>query len=106
MQTNPPPPGPLRMSELLDHAFRLVRIRFGQLVLIAAIFIVPYAIVSGIITGNAMTGYMDFIESMVNNPSFNPGDSPEQIIATVLTPLSSFFGALLLVELFGMVVQG
>ncbi|MEZ4707436.1 MAG: glycerophosphoryl diester phosphodiesterase membrane domain-containing protein [Caldilineaceae bacterium] len=64
------------------------------------------AIVSGIITGNAMTGYMDFIESMVNNPSFDPGDSPEQIIATVLTPLSSFFGALLLVGLIGMVVQG
>lgn len=106
MQNNPPVPGPLTLGELLDRAFRLVRLRFGQLILITAIFMVPYAIVSGIITGTAMTGYMSFIEEMIGGPTLDASDSPGEILATVLTPLSNFFGLLMLVGLIGLVVQG
>ena len=105
MQTNPPVLGPLGLGELLDRAFRLVRMNFGQLILIAAIFMVPYAIVSGILTGSAMTGYMDFIENMVNSPAIDPSNSPEEIFTTILGPLSNFFGLFLLIGLIGLVVQ-
>ena len=46
MTTQFPLTGPLSVGDLLDRAFRLYRARFGVFLLTAAIFLVPWAVVS------------------------------------------------------------
>ncbi|MCE7982756.1 MAG: hypothetical protein DYG89_16350 [Caldilinea sp. CFX5] len=59
--------GPLSIGDLLDWTLRLYRARFGKMLLIAAIFMVPLGLLSGIVTGQTMTSYLNiFLEAMQN----------------------------------------
>lgn len=55
MQTPIPIPGPLRLGDLLDRAFRLYRAGFWPMVLGVAVFMTPLAIVAGLTTGSITT---------------------------------------------------
>jgi hypothetical protein len=53
--------GPLGLGDLLDRAFRLYRERFWTLLLIAALFLVPLAIISGILTGQFTASSLEIL---------------------------------------------
>lgn len=77
MQSNFPITGPLGLGDLLDRAFRLYRARFGVFVLIAAIFLIPFGIVSGIVTGDYMLNSFQMLRAMMTNPSAFPATSAQ-----------------------------
>lgn len=58
---NLPFPGPLTLGELLDRTFRLYRRHFGKFLLAAAIFLVPYGLVSALLSGRMMTDYFSML---------------------------------------------
>lgn len=64
MTTQFPLSGPLSVGDLLDRAFRLYRARFGLFLLIAMLFLVPSAIISGLA-----------LELYYTEPAY--GDAPE-----------------------------
>lgn len=67
--------GPLSVGDLLDRIFRVYRARFGVLVLTAALFLIPIAIVNGIITGQFMVGYLDFLQNIATVPATDVADA-------------------------------
>ncbi len=92
----PPPiplPGPLSLGELLDRAFRLYRLRFRSFLTLAALFLVPYAVVSGLATGSFMVGYVALLQNVSAPDEFLSGGSA-----------LGFVGATLLLALAGVVV--
>lgn len=62
---------PLGIGQLLDRVFRLYRLRFGQLVLTAAIFFVPLAVLSALLLGVAMSSYFDLLFNAVDLPTMD-----------------------------------
>lgn len=60
--------GPRSIGDLLDWAVRLYRARFGKLMLTTAIFFVPLGLISGIISGQTMTSYLDIFMRALQNP--------------------------------------
>lgn len=60
--------GPLSIGDMLDWAIRLYRARFGKLILTTAIFLVPVGILSGIISGQTMTSYLNIFLNAMQNP--------------------------------------
>lgn len=70
MTTTPLPiPGPLGLGDLLDRAFRLYRAQFWPLLGIAALVLVPVALIDGLLTGSATTGFLSITESaMMGSP--------------------------------------
>jgi len=60
--------GPLSIGDLLDWTIRLYRARFGKLLLTSAIFLVPLGLLSGIISGQTMTSYLNIFLSAMQNP--------------------------------------
>lgn len=79
MTTTPVPiPGPLGLGDLLDRAFRLYRAHFWPLLGIAALVLVPVALVDGLLTGSAM---VDFVSS----DAWLSAESPDDIDLMVRT---------------------
>ncbi|HHY55793.1 MAG TPA: hypothetical protein GYA08_10190 [Chloroflexi bacterium] len=62
---------PLGIGQLLDRVFRLYRLRFGRLVLTAAIFFVPLAVLSALVLGVAMSSYFDLLFRAMDAPTMN-----------------------------------
>jgi len=60
--------GPLSIGDLLDWTIRVYRARFGKLLLTSAIFMVPLGLLSGIITGQTMTSYLNIFLAAMQNP--------------------------------------
>jgi len=60
--------GPLSIGDLLDWTIRLYRARFGKLLLTSAIFMVPLGLLSGIVTGQTMTSYLNIFLAALQNP--------------------------------------
>jgi hypothetical protein len=58
-----PIPGPLRLGDLLDRAFRLYRERLWQLLLTGAVLLAPLGVVTGLLTGQVMTSLMDAVST-------------------------------------------
>lgn len=56
-------PGPLRLGDLLDRAFRLYRARLWSLLLTAAALLVPAGVLSGLLTGQTLTSIMDIAQA-------------------------------------------
>lgn len=88
--------GPLSIGDLLDWTIRLYRARFGKLLLTAAIFMVPLGVLSGIITGQTMTSYLNIFLAAMQNPEAmtNPaaiaqlqGERNFTALGYLLTPL-------------------
>ena len=63
---------PLTLGDLLDWTVRIYRMRFSKLVLTTAIFLVPIGLISGIINGQTMTGYLNIFLAAIQNPSVFP----------------------------------
>ena len=79
--------GPLSLGDLLDRAFRLYRARFGLLLLTAAIFNVPLAIVSGLLMWRFFGNYMRAIELLLNElarSGFQPVSIPVRHLWQIL----------------------
>jgi hypothetical protein len=89
---------PLSIGDLLDWSIRIYRARFGKLILTTAIFFVPLGLLSGVITGQTMTSYLNIFMSAMQNPDFVPneemfalaGDDQGLLttLSLLLTPLS------------------
>lgn len=98
--------GPLSLGSLLDRAFRIYRNQFGKLLLTAAIFLVPLGVVTGLLTGNFMTGYLGIMENVVAVFE-SPSSEPEfDEIVSAFTPFIGFFGIYFLLAIVGFVLQG
>jgi membrane-anchored glycerophosphoryl diester phosphodiesterase (GDPDase) len=59
---------PLTIGDLLDWTFRIYQARFSKFLLTTALFLVPVGLLSGIITGQTLTGYMNIILNAAQNP--------------------------------------
>jgi len=59
---------PLSIGDILDWSIRIYRARFGKLMLTTAIFFVPLGLLSGLITGQTMTGYLNIFLAGMQNP--------------------------------------
>lgn len=57
--------GPLTLGDLLDRTFRLYRARFGLFVRTAALFLVPLALASALLTGSSETESWQLLAGMV-----------------------------------------
>jgi hypothetical protein len=104
MYTEQPIPGPLGLGDLLDRAFRLYRARFWTLVAIGAVFLIPYAIISGALSGQINPGTFDFLRALLSG-------SPEVLENLPATPTdpSTVLGLSCLsylVSLLGLVLSG
>lgn len=106
--SSPPTPStpfidrPLSIGDLLDRAFRLYRARFLALVLLTAMLLIPYALVAGLITGQATADYMDALMRLMQQSQSGGPDTfqfPTQAF-------SGFIAGTLLVSILGMVVNG
>lgn len=95
--------GPLSLGDLLDRAFRIYRARFGILLLTAAIFFVPLGIISGIISGTMMTGYIGLFTTLLRNAGSPPDSS---ILNTLQANNSRFIGLSYLLVLLGLLFNG
>ena len=65
---------PFTIGDLLDWTIRIYRARFGKLLLITAIFFVPIGLISGLITGQAMTGYLNIMMAFIQSPDIVPNE--------------------------------
>lgn len=59
---------PLSIGDMLDWSIRIYRARFGKLMLTTAIFFVPLGLISGVVTGQTMTGYLNIFLAAMQNP--------------------------------------
>lgn len=98
--------GPLSIGDLLDWTIRLYRARFGKLLLTAAIFMVPLGLLSGIITGQTMTSYLNIFLAAMQNPE--AGIDPTAVaqlqgntatLSYLLTPIGLAIGGLVTLAL-------
>ncbi len=98
--------GPLSLGSLLDRAFRLYRNHFGRLLMTAAIFLVPMGILTGILTGSFMTGYIGMVENMVNVLDSPSGEPDFEEVMSLFAPFAGFMGLYILLVIVGLVLQG
>ncbi len=91
--------GPLGVGELLDRTFRVLRARFGVLILSAGMILIPLGIISALMTGTFMTGYLDFLEMAIANP-----DAPSDVmLSQMLGSMGSYLGGLLVLSILSVV---
>ncbi len=101
MQSSLPISGPLSLGDLLDRAFRLYRANFRPLVLISALFYLPYFIITGLLTGQVLGGYFSMLAAIDSAAS-----SPDEF-GSLFGPYFSLLGTLLVLVLpLGVVVGG
>ncbi len=86
--------GPLGLGDLLDGAFRIFRAYFARLMLIAAVFFVPLGIISTLLLGAVVSGYVDLFTVAVNEPFY--GDDAETAVWSSLFFLFSVFAVAIL----------
>lgn len=91
--------GPLSVGELLDRTFRILRARFGVLILSAGIVLIPLGIISALLTGNFMTGYFDFLEMAVANPDM----PPDVVLSQLLGSMGGYVGSILLLSILSVI---
>ena len=84
MNAQIPIPGPASVGELLDRSFRLYRAHFRSLVKTAAVFMVPYAVISAYMTGNSMLSMLSLFQTIMDQPA----ELPDQAL---LVPMASMF---------------
>ncbi|MCB0114727.1 MAG: glycerophosphoryl diester phosphodiesterase membrane domain-containing protein [Caldilineaceae bacterium] len=94
--------GPLSLGDLLDRAFRLYRARFTPFLLTAAIILIPYSLISGLLSGRFLTGYMDAFGLLMESPdAVNEG-----MMADMLGGFGSMFGGFVVLGILGLVFNG
>lgn len=94
--------GPMSLGDLLDRAFRLYRARFSQFLLTAAIILVPYSLLSGLLSGRFITGYTDALGVLIESPdAVNEG-----VLGETLGDFGSAFSAFVVLGILGLVFNG
>jgi membrane-anchored glycerophosphoryl diester phosphodiesterase (GDPDase) len=93
--------GPLSLGDLLDRAFRLYRARFGIFLLTAAIFLIPFSLISGLLTGQFLTGYMDALAAMTTAPNNLPSTAAGEIFGIV----GGLFGVMFILGIVGLLIN-
>ncbi|MBX3001245.1 MAG: glycerophosphoryl diester phosphodiesterase membrane domain-containing protein, partial [Caldilineaceae bacterium] len=93
--------GPLGLGDLLDRAFRLYRARFRLFLLTAAIFLIPFSLISGLLTGQFLTGYMDAITAMTTTPD----DLPSTVAGEFFGIVGGFFGVMFVFGIAGLLIN-
>lgn len=89
--------GPLSIGDLLDRVFRFLRARFGLLVLTAGVILVPIGLISTLITGQFMTGYLELVQFSTRSTDISDNE-----LASVLGQIGGFLGGLSFVALLTM----
>ena len=102
MTSHFPLSGPLTVGDLLDRAFRLYRARFGVFLLTAAIFLIPLAVISGLLTGSFIGDYLQIILEQLTDGSAG-GFTP---FASLLAVLNRLFGAIMPRQLLSIAANG
>lgn len=98
MTTTPVPiPGPLGLGDLLDRAFRLYRAHFWPLLGMAALILVPAALIDGLLTGTALAGVLSIDDSAMF-------ESPDDI--AFMADMFGYLGAILLSTLLYAIANG
>lgn len=87
-------PGPLSVAQLLDRSFRLYRARFGEFITLAAIFLLPQALLSGLASGRMVSSWAGMLQGTLTTPNGAlPGSSAA---ATLLAAGAALAGTVLL----------
>lgn len=94
--------GPLGLGDLLDRAFRLYRARFGLFLLTAAVFLVPFSVISGLLSGQFLTSYMDALGVIIAAPDA----VPDSILFDMMGTFGSFVGGMMLLGIIGLLLNG
>ncbi len=86
----------------MDRAFRLYRSHFTLYLLTAAVFLVPFSLLSGLLSGRFITGYTDALGALVASPdAVNTG-----VFAETLGAMGNFFGGMVILGSLGLVLNG
>lgn len=101
MNARPPIPGPLGLGDLLDRAFRLYRARFMPFLITSALFLVPFSLISGLLTGRFITGYMDALGAVVESTNA----PPETFLSEFFGSVGNFLGSMLLMGILGLLIN-
>jgi hypothetical protein len=102
MVNRPPISGPLGLGDLLDRAFRLYRARFSLFLLTAAIFLVPFSLLSGLLSGRFLTSYFDALGAFI----VAPDAVPDSVLFDFVNIFGSFFGLMALLAILGLLING
>lgn len=94
--------GPLGLGDLLDRAFRLYRARFGLFLLTAAALLIPFSLISGLLTGRFLTGYLDALSAI----TVSPDEVPDPAFGELFGAFGSFFGVMSVLGIVGLLVNG
>ena len=89
MTTQFPLSGPMSVGDLLDRAFRLYRARFGLFLLTAAIFLVPFEIISALVLEAIRVGLFDGNDPVGSNELVFFTDLAANAVLTVLNTLTA-----------------
>jgi hypothetical protein len=93
--------GPLGLGDLLDRAFRLYRARFGPFLLTAAVFLIPFSLISGLLSGRFLTGYIDALSALTAAPD----EVPNTVVADSFGMVGGFFGIMVVLGISGLVIN-
>ncbi len=102
MQNPIPIPTPLSLGDLLDRAFRLYRARFGSMTLTAAVWLIPFSIISALLTGTVMSDYFALLQVMTTTPNADPNELLSQFSSSI----PQFILVIFVIVILGMIVQG
>lgn len=94
---------PLSIGDLLDWTIRIYRARFGKLILTTALLFVPIGLISGIFSGQVMTGYLNIIFGLIQNPEATPD---EEFFNLLQQNESAFLGFSFLLSAAGLAATG
>ncbi len=86
---------PLGIGDLLDRAFRVYRMRFLALVGLTALLLLPYALISGLLTGRATVAYLNTLTQAME----------DREASITLWVMGDFLVTVLLVALVGLLLD-
>jgi membrane-anchored glycerophosphoryl diester phosphodiesterase (GDPDase) len=101
MNNRLPISGPLGLGDLLDRSFRLYRARFIPFLLTAAIFLAPLGIMSGLLSGNFITGYVDALSMLTSSPNLPADDR----FYTLFGGMAGFATFVILIAILGLIAN-
>lgn len=93
--------GPLGLGDLLDRAFRLYRARFGPFLLTAALFLIPFSLISGLLSGRFLIGSMDALSALTAAPD----EVPNTVVADSFGMVGGFFGIMVVLGISGLLIN-
>lgn len=102
MSTRLPISGPLGLGDLLDRAFRLYRARLAPFLLTASLFLIPFSLLSGLISGQFITNYIDAFTAI----AAAEGNAPDTLFSELFGNIGNFFVIMLGLGLLSLLING